>query len=598
MEWCRRHPLWVVFALAMGVRLVYLSEIDDSPLFRHPVVDAETYVSQAAGLAAGNWLGRGEGPFWQPPLYPYFLGVVKTLFPDSFWYASRLIQCLLGALSCVLVCWLGQRFFTPTVGLTAGLAAAFYGPLIYHDGELLPATLATFLNLLGVALLVHGRRCWHWLGTGAVLGLAGLAAAPSLVFATLAAGWLVLRGWKEDRNRALQRTGFLVLGMVVVLAPVSLRNYLVGGDEVLISYNGGINFYLGNNPEYERTVGIRPGWEWDDLVGMPLEAGITQPSRKAQFFYTKSWQYISQQPLDYLGLLARKAWAFGQGDEVGRNQDIYYWRHYSILLSGLLWKVGLAFPFGLVGPLALLGLAVARRRRTGGLLLLFVAGHFVAVIAFFVTSRYRLPAVPVLLLFASHGAWWLWENRRQRQGGLVLVGVALLFLLCNWGPPPMQMGGDAAIHYNLGQAYSKEQRLPEARAEYTQAVRLDSSYWQAWLNLGSVEALAGQMAEAAETFERVTHARPGQLEGWMNLAHARLALQQGEAAHRAYAEALKLPSPYRRQIYLELIGSHLRAGEIIQAEEVLVQAQKAYPEEAARFAQAYERVKAMGLGGR
>ena len=54
-----------------------------------PAVDAATYAEQAVSLAEGNWLGRGLGPFWQPPLYPYFLGVIKLVFPESFFYVSR-----------------------------------------------------------------------------------------------------------------------------------------------------------------------------------------------------------------------------------------------------------------------------------------------------------------------------------------------------------------------------------------------------------------------------------------------------------------------------------------------------------------------------
>ena len=93
---------WLVFALALVVRVAYIFEADASPLFAHPAVDAKTYTHHAQRLAAGNWLGVGEGPFWQPPLYPYFLGAIKSLFPESFFYAVRFVQALLGALVCAM----------------------------------------------------------------------------------------------------------------------------------------------------------------------------------------------------------------------------------------------------------------------------------------------------------------------------------------------------------------------------------------------------------------------------------------------------------------------------------------------------------------
>jgi hypothetical protein len=64
-----------------------------SPLFADPAVDAATYVEYATRLAAGQWLGWGQGPFWQPPLYPYVLALVKLVFADSFFYAVRYPVC-------------------------------------------------------------------------------------------------------------------------------------------------------------------------------------------------------------------------------------------------------------------------------------------------------------------------------------------------------------------------------------------------------------------------------------------------------------------------------------------------------------------------
>ena len=55
---------WIgaVFLLALVVRVVYILEIDASPLFAHPAVDSLTYTQHAERLAAGNWLGRGRWP--------------------------------------------------------------------------------------------------------------------------------------------------------------------------------------------------------------------------------------------------------------------------------------------------------------------------------------------------------------------------------------------------------------------------------------------------------------------------------------------------------------------------------------------------------
>ena len=94
-------------ALALSLRLVHAFQMSASPLFTMPAVDAATYAEQAASLASGNWLGRGQGPFWQPPLYPYFLGVIKLAFSESFYYVSRFAQALIGSLTCVLL-YLGR----------------------------------------------------------------------------------------------------------------------------------------------------------------------------------------------------------------------------------------------------------------------------------------------------------------------------------------------------------------------------------------------------------------------------------------------------------------------------------------------------------
>ena len=542
----------IVFVLALSLRLVHAFQMSASPLFTMPAVDAATYSEQAASLAAGNWLGSGQGPFWQPPLYPYFLGVIKLVFPESFYYVSRFAQALIGSLTCALVYLVGRRLFGPGIGFIGGLIAAVYGPLIYFDARLLPAGLATFFTLISLLLLMRAvERPTRpiFMAAGFALGLASLTAA---ILASLIPGvaiWLFY--WL--RKKAAPAVAAFLLGAILAIAPVTLRNYTIGDDIVPISYNGGVNFYLGNNANAEQTLALRPGWEWEELVALPLREGITRPSAKSQFFYRQALEYIHNAPLDYMGLMVAKIAQFWRGDEIERNQEMYYWRKYSSVLAGTLWKWGVAFPFGLVSPLALLGLLVYIRRQGIALPVLFVLGYSFAVISFFVAARYRLPIVPLLILFAAYGGSWLyarWRQRPLRQALLPTVFLALLVLLANWDLPPMDERGKAATHNDLGNAYLQQGRYDLALLKYEQATRLDLSYWQAWFNLGSLRALRGDLRGALPIFLNVLEHERERADVWSNVAGVYVGLGQYQQAAEVLERAV-VAAP-REDIYAAL----------------------------------------------
>lgn len=528
------HPRWafgLVFVLALSLRLVHAFEMSASPLFSMPAVDAATYSEQAASLAAGNWLGRGQGPFWQPPLYPYFLGAIKLVFPESFYYASRLAQALIGSLTCALLYWVGRRLFGGGVGCIGGLMAAAYGPLIYFDARLLPVTLATFFTLVSLWLLMQAvarPRRSVFIAAGFALGLASLTAA---ILASLIPGVAIWLFYKLRKQVAP-----FVLGAVLAIAPVTLRNYTIGGDLVPISYNGGVNFYLGNNANAEQTLALRPGWEWEELVAWPLREGITRPSAKSLFFYMQALEYMQHAPLAYLGLLAKKTAQFWRGDEIERNQEMYYWRKYSSVLAGTLWKWGVAFPFGLVSPLALWGLLVYSRRQGLSLPVLFVLGYSCAVISFFVAARYRLPIAPLLILFAAYGGSYLYARWRQVLWPTALL--ALLVLLLNWGLPPMDEQGKAATHNDLGNAYLQQGRYELALLKYKQATRLDSTYWQAWFNLGSLQALRGDLRGALPILLNVLEHERERADVWSNVAGVYVGLGHYQQAAEVLEQAV------------------------------------------------------------
>ena len=531
--WELRSQALLIGCLALALRVSHIHESAASPFFDAPVIDARTYTEMALDLAGGAWAGAPK-PFWQPPLYPYFLALIFWIGGENY-YWPRLVQALLGAGSCILLLAIGHRLFTPGIALGAALGAACYGPFIYFDGELLPASLAVFLNLLFFFVFIRSpyREPGRWLLMGALMGLSALAVVNILLFLPVLIWWL----WRLDDTITnvdkARRAAALLLGCALIIAPVTVRNYVMGGDWVLISHNAGINFYIGNNPHYERTVNIRPGKDWAQLVEKPeVEAGIERPSAKSHYFFRQSWQFISADPLGYLGLLAHKLRLFWRGDEIQRNLDPYYARHNSTALRLLLWKYGLAFPFGLVAPLALIGMACLWRRSDADaatISALFLLVYMVSVVLFFVTSRYRLPAVPFALLLASFG---LSELLRSRQRKIILWPLfAALMLAANIGIGPMNMAGSAEEHFALGDAYMRKGMQADALHEFRVALERQPDHGEALLRLAALYAERQEHIKAIDAYSAYVKKNP-------EATPARFLLGNALLAARHYPEAI------------------------------------------------------------
>ena len=124
----------------------------------------------------------------------------------------------------------------------------------------------------------------------------------------------------------------------------------------------------------------------------------------------------------------------------------------------------------------------------------------------------------------------------------------------------MDMEGDAAIHYNLGNAYAEAGDKKRALAAFERAVAEDPEYWQAWLNLGGVKAALGDLTGGEEIFARVAQKAPRQVEPWMNLAHVRIMQRDLEGAFSYYESALAA-NPKLLPAYVEMIRLYGQMGD-------------------------------------
>src|ERR1051325_5879061 len=188
---------FVFFALAFGVRLLYLHQIKRVPLFYVLLSDSFTYDEWAQQIAAGDW--RGRGIFFQAPLYPYFLGLLQAIFGHDL-FLVRAVQALSGAVSCSLVFLAGKGFFSRTAGVWAGVILIFYAPAIFFDGLIQKASLDLFL-LSAVLLLLstaqHRPHGLYFAVGGVLLGLLGLSRENALILVPVITAWVWIHFSRE-----------------------------------------------------------------------------------------------------------------------------------------------------------------------------------------------------------------------------------------------------------------------------------------------------------------------------------------------------------------------------------------------------------------
>jgi 4-amino-4-deoxy-L-arabinose transferase-like glycosyltransferase len=566
---------FAVAAVAFLVRLVYLAQLRHSPFAQHPLVDADTYDRWAQTLAGGDWLGHEV--YWQAPLYPYLLGVIYAIAGHSY-TVVRVVQALLSAGTTALLYAVGLRTVGRTAALVASCAFALYGTAVYYDGQLLSTSLILFLETLLLLLVIRARETpavARWVAAGFVLGLCILARPEIALLGVGVALWTafsrVLRWPVGARVRAL---GAFAAAALVVSSTAMVRNYAVERDLVPISYNGGVNFFIGNNPDYDRTVAIRPFFEWRRLAREPLKAGAERPSEQSAWYFKKSFGWIARHPSHEIGLLLRKAAATWRGVEKLRNEDLYAARRYSWLLSALMWVRGIAVPFGVVAPLAALG-AVVGRRREGPLLFLAIGSTVATCVIFFVAARYRLPMIPALLLLAAQGAEWLWHagralDTRRLAGGLGAVCAIGLLVNVGQGPasPPDAV---AETELSLASIADQEGRHDEAITYFRNALAIKHPYPEAEYGMAVAFLATGRPDSARVHAASAARGAPDIEDTYHVLAVAEDALGDYRTAAATARRALVLNPSYveaRAVLAVALAQQGDRSGALAEADTV------------------------------
>lgn len=429
--------LAAILLLGLGLRL---GEAWDG---RPPVYDASAYAAIAANLEAGEGFTIGPAAT-QPssnysPGLPLFVAGLHELAGGVHERLTRVVLAFIGTLSILFAYLLAHRlrrvmswggYSAPKssidavgAGLIAAGAVAIYPSLLEYQGMLMSEPLAATLlsgSVLAMFWAADRNGRVDWLLPGVLLGATAMVRPEYLGIAFLLALVVFARCARSEWRRSLTQAAVLLAGVVLLVAPWTIRNAVALDRVVPISTGGGqvlfAGTYLPSDGDPEK-VGVEvverhPGlFEPGDVQRLRLEqilavlAAHRYPDLEtdralARMGREQLWDDLSEEPLEFAGFVAAKVgriWSHGPRNVM--REPLWQALHWALVALGL---VGLG--------------VLAWRRRWEALVLATVFLGITALSALLVASPRRvLVMLPLVAALAGVAATWLWQRAARRD---------------------------------------------------------------------------------------------------------------------------------------------------------------------------------------
>ena len=198
-------------------------------------------------LIRNDWDPTDTGLLIHPPGYSIYLAAIYALFGNNY-FTVQLVQDALTSLAAVLIFLIAGRLITWPVGIVSGLIAAVWHHFAWYSNVLLPDSICVLPLLGAVYVLIvteHGkRRAWWAYGLAGVLfGLSIWLRANTLAIGVFVAIALPLISSRP--RQTARRSWLLAVVSLLVVAPITIRNYVLYHEFIPVSINSGIVMWEG-----------------------------------------------------------------------------------------------------------------------------------------------------------------------------------------------------------------------------------------------------------------------------------------------------------------------------------------------------------------
>lgn len=389
--------MFLVLLMASLTRFVYFKDFQYNPLSYgfNVLTDSIHFFIGGQNFASGDILASSPSNRFSP-LYSYFLGFLFKLFGSQL-NVVWLVQFSLGVLTVLLVYLTSRDLFGLRSAVLASILYNFYGPAIMYEGVVLRASLLTFLGILSLYLILKVLKKpqpFLIFASGLSISLF-IQCRPNvaLIFAVLPVAYV----FPLNRDK-LYLVVKIILVAVLFFFPLLIRSWVVHGKFVFFDYSGPVALLIGNSPEYS-------GWgstiDYEHPNGLEMEYGE---------MLSILLDRITEQPLQMLGLYIRKLYYFFSVMEPFSNYDFFWFAKFSPFLNNPLSNLTIISSLVLTGAFFKIG-----REEKAKPLWAFIIGGLLAILIFSIISRFRVPIVPILAIYAGYTLNIMFGRAEQRQ---------------------------------------------------------------------------------------------------------------------------------------------------------------------------------------
>ena len=409
-----------IIVVAFLLRLAWALYATRRPMF---LGDSYEYFFLGKQIAAGGGylnMVNGEATAYYPVGYPSILGalfwfVEHSHLPIAPAMAAGLLNVAFGTASVVMVFVIARRAFGEDVrvALVAAAIAAVFPNLVFFVATLNLETAFIFFAL--ASLTVLATHDWsvgpptrnRLLLFGAVLGVSSLVRPFSLPFlvalvlAVLATG----AGWR----RALKALGWVVLPLVLVLVPWTVRNMRALDSPVVFSTN------MGDTVCLDRSPNATGRFVWANHEGC-ADPALPEVERNAASI-GKAVAFVREDPAREVRLMVQRGRLMmgedhdGASDvEAGGKAPFLGARLRAVLTSGADWFFYAAVALAAFGLLGCFG-----RRRPGRYLVSVpLLTLLIVPLGLWGNTRFHVPALPFIAIAAAVAIVRIGDRLRRR----------------------------------------------------------------------------------------------------------------------------------------------------------------------------------------